>query len=91
MNNDELPDPADILREAEQYQPPVELEAYSEAIDELKRKGLSFRKIASWFKERGIAADHNAVWRVYTKDMSDAEVDQVAEEDNEHEGEPKEG
>ncbi len=40
------------------------LEAYLETIWELRRKGNSYREIAEFLNERGLATDHTAVYRL---------------------------
>jgi hypothetical protein len=58
---------------------------YNEAIRILRGKGFTFREIAEWLGEKfDIKADHNAVYRAYTKYMTDqdaAAVGQEAEEE----------
>ena len=46
---------------------------YIEAIEILRNeKRFTFREIAQWLTKRfGIEADHNAVYRAYTKGMDD--------------------
>ena len=47
------------------------LDEYSTTIETLREKGFSYREISEWFKERGVDIDHNAVYRIYTKFMSE--------------------
>ena len=35
---------------------------------------LSYGQIAEWLLERGVELDHNAVYRLYTRNMSDHEA-----------------
>jgi hypothetical protein len=64
------------------------LEDYVDAIRILREKKFTFREIAEWLKEHfDIPADHNSVWRAYTKHMSfsdahwEAEVDDLCEKE----------
>lgn len=57
-----------LLEEAEGEPTRVELPKYMEVIEVLReKKGFSFREIAEWLAKRGVDADHNAVYRLYTK------------------------
>lgn len=83
-----MPDPRDLLREAEQEPNYRDLAEYAAVIRTLREKGLTYRDISSWLSERGVEADHNAVYRVYTGTLSEDEahdeqrrVDQEAEDD----------
>ena len=40
-------------------------------------KGFTFREIAEWLTGNGLVTDHNAVYRAYTKRLSDREIDDV--------------
>ena len=51
-----------------------DLRSYCAVIGTLRRKGFSYRDIAEWLSVRGVDADHNAVYRVYTNSLSDAEA-----------------
>jgi hypothetical protein len=66
-----LPPPEALLREAEQEPNYRALDEYSDTIETLREKGFSYREISEWFKERGVDIDHNAVYRIYTKFMSE--------------------
>ena len=66
-----LPPPEALLREAEQEPNYRALDEYSDTIETLREKGFSYREISEWLKERGVDIDHNAVYRIYTKFMSE--------------------
>jgi hypothetical protein len=66
-----MPDPAVLFRQAEEEPDIQTLSAYVDAIRMLRDKGFSYREIADWLSERGLAVDHNAVYRAYTKSLSD--------------------
>ena len=66
-----MPPPEFLFREAEQEPDFRTLSAYVDSIRTLRDKGFSYREIAHWLSERGIDADHNAVYRVYTNSLSD--------------------
>jgi hypothetical protein len=68
------PFPDDLLEEAEQEPNERDLAEYIEVIVTLREKGLSFRDIAGWLSKRGVEADHNAVYRVYTKLATEDEM-----------------
>jgi len=83
-NEFDNPAPPDIvLREALNEPSPRQLDDYIDAICELKNKRFTFREIAEWLKQYGIEADHNAVYRAYSKTVSDYEAHLVAEHDKE--------
>lgn len=63
------PFPSDLLREAEMEPDYQDLSTYFEVMLTLRRKGFSFREIAEWLSERGVEADHNAVYRVYNNNL----------------------
>lgn len=78
----QLPDPALVARAAAEEPAPRLLEDYLDAIEILRGKEFTFREIADWLKEKfHIQADHNSVWRVYTKHMNEFEAHQEAEAD----------
>lgn len=59
---------------------------YSDAIAIMRNKGYTFREIAEWLgKNCNIEADHNAVYRAYTKGLSEEEAAIVANEEEEDE------
>ncbi len=70
-----------LLCEAEQEPDLNRLEKYIRVINELRKKGFSFREIAEWLSERDVETDHNAVYRVYTKNLTRYEA--MAEEERE--------
>jgi hypothetical protein len=62
------------------------LEDYGEVIRLLREnKKFTFREIAEWLNDHNVEADHNAVYREYTKGMSDAEanLEDMADEETE--------
>ncbi len=63
------------------------VEDYVEAIGILRdEKRFTFREIAEWLKDRfGIEADHNAVYRAYTKGMPDMDAAIAARDEEEDE------
>ncbi len=82
--------PPEIVLESARGEPNVRLVAdYAEAIEVLRdEKGFTFREIAEWLSRKfGIEADHNAVYRAYTKGMQDVEAGVAAHEDEEDERE----
>jgi hypothetical protein len=85
---DNLPDPDVVARAAADAAAPRVLEDYIEAISTLRDKKFTFREIAEWLKETfNIQADHNSVWRAYTKQMDSYEAHEEAEADEELERE----
>lgn len=79
--------PAEYLLEEAQKEPNRKLlEDYRETIRVLRDdKGFSFREIAEWLTENGVDADYNAVYRVYTKGMSEDQERDVAVREAEEE------
>jgi hypothetical protein len=79
------PPPEVIFLEAEAEPDFRSLAQYKDSIRVLRNKRLSYREIAEWLSERGVSADHNSVYRVYTKSLSDydaaLEAQRVDEED----------
>ena len=78
----EMPPPDALLREAEEEPNYRDLSEYCPVIATLRGKGFSYREIAEWLSERGVDLDHNAVYRLYTRSLSDVEAhleDQEAE------------
>jgi hypothetical protein len=79
------PPPEVIFLEAEAEPDFRSLAQYKDSIRVLRNKRFSYRDIAEWLSERGVAADHNSVYRVYTKSLSDydaaLEAQRVEEED----------
>ena len=66
----ELPPPEALLREAEEEPSYRDLREYVPVISTLRGKGFSYREISEWLCERGIDLDHNAVYRLYTRNLS---------------------
>jgi hypothetical protein len=83
-----FPPPEYLLEEAQKESNRKLLQDYSEVIGVLREeKGFSFREIAEWLTQKGIDADYNAVYRVYTKGMSEDEEQDVALREAEEENE----
>lgn len=61
-----MPDDA-ILRDAQTAPAKGSLEPHAEAIRVLRGKGYSWREIAQFLAERGVATDHTAVYRFFTR------------------------
>jgi hypothetical protein len=70
----EMPPPDVLLREAEEEPNYRDLSEYCPVIATLRAKGFSYREIAEWLSERGVELDHNAVYRLFTRNMSDHEA-----------------
>lgn len=68
-----MPHPDDLMHEAEEEANYRDLADYTQVIGKLREKGFSYRDIAEWLTERGVEVDHNAVFRVYTQKMTEAE------------------
>jgi hypothetical protein len=66
--------PLGMLEEAKAEANQRELADYRDPISILRQKGFSFREIAEFLTERGVYADHNAVYRIYTKFMTPEEI-----------------
>jgi hypothetical protein len=80
-----LPDPNELLESALNETPSDRLlRRYSETIRVLKQqKKFTFREIAVWLTKRGVPTDHNAVWREYTRHISDSQAHEVLAHDDE--------
>ncbi len=78
----EMPPPDALLREAEEGPNYRDLSEYCPVIATLRGKGFSYREIAEWLPERGVEFDHNAVYRLYTRNMSDHEAKMEDQEAN---------
>lgn len=79
-----MPHPSVLLHEAEQEPNYRDVEEYTEVIRTLREKGFSYREVAEWLTARGVEVDHNAVYRVYTKNMSHADAaDEARREEDE--------
>src|ERR1017187_3139735 len=62
----EFPPPHFLLEQAEKESNRKLLQDYRETITVLRHdKGFTFREIAEWLTQNGVAADNNAVYRVY--------------------------
>lgn len=59
MNSDK------ILADAKAAPSKVRLEEYREAVQELRKKGFSWREIADFLTERGVSTDHTRVYRTF--------------------------
>ena len=70
----EMPPPDALLRQAEEEPNYRDLSEYCPVIATLRGKGFSYREIAEWLSERGVELDHNAVYRLYTRNLSDHEA-----------------
>lgn len=57
----------DLLRDALAAPDKGNLERHRQAILELRRKNYSWREIADFLNERGVATDHTKVYRFITK------------------------
>ena len=82
-----MPPPEALFREAEQEPDFRTLSAYVDSIRMLRKKRFSYRDIAHWLSERGVDADHNAVYRVYTNSLSgyDAHLEELREAEEAYE------
>jgi hypothetical protein len=76
--------PKGMFEDAEQEANQRELADYRNTISLLREKGFSFREIAEFLTERGVCADHNAVYRAYTKFMTEEEAALEARMDEEN-------
>jgi hypothetical protein len=77
-----------LLGLAEQEPNRRELAEYGAVIQVLRdEKKFTFREIASWLQGHNVEADHNAVYREYTRGMPDdvAYGEAVADEETERE------
>ena len=54
-----------ILADAKAAPPKVMLEEYREAVEELRKKGFSWRGIADFLTERGVETDHTQIYRMF--------------------------
>ena len=85
-------DPQKLRSEAEMEPSRRGLEDYFQAIRVLKEdKGFSFREIAAWLQQRGLNADHNAVWRAYSKASSSNHTPSNIERNERYERAPANG
>ena len=74
-----IPEPHDLLKEAEKETGQTELKRYARVIATLRRKGFSFREIAEWLNARGVTTNHNAVYRTFTNCLASGEVEEIEE------------
>ncbi len=93
MEQEELSiDPQKLLAEAQVESSRRGLADYKDAIKVLKEdKGFSFREIAAWLQQRGLNADHNAVWRAYSKVASKETASKTYERYERYEQQPTHG
>jgi hypothetical protein len=71
----ELPDPSELAELAENEPSRRVLQRYSRTIAILREEKLfTFREIAKWLCEHGVVADHNTVFRHYTKHADKAQT-----------------
>jgi hypothetical protein len=75
--------PRGMLEEAQEEVEQRELAEYLDSISLLREKGFSFRAIAEFLTKHGVTADHNSVYRIFTKGMTEEEVVMRAEIDEE--------
>ncbi|HOX56934.1 MAG TPA: hypothetical protein P5205_12105 [Candidatus Paceibacterota bacterium] len=81
-----LPSPQQLQAEAQKEPRRRGLEDYHETIRVLKEeKGFSLREIAAWLRERGLIADHNAVWRAYSKGMHGGSASNISKQSERYE------
>lgn len=59
--------PKDILEEAKAAPPKTRIEEYRETVMTLREKGYTWRDIADFLKERGVAVDHTRIYRTFGK------------------------
>ena len=83
------PWPPDMLLERAEQEPNRRaLAEYGAVIQVLRNeKSFTFREIAEWLKNYNVEADHNAVYREYTKGMPDDVAHDEAEADDQVERE----
>ena len=85
---DSPPPPEALLLWAQQEEKKVALWPYVETIVTLRdEKNFTFREIAEWLNNNGVPADHNSVYRIYTKGMPQPEADGAAYDDEQMERE----
>lgn len=78
-----MPPPEALFLQAERETDNRTLGQYVDSIRVLRDKSFSYREIAEWLSKRGVEADHNAVYRVHMKSLSDydAHLEAQREED----------
>jgi transposase-like protein len=69
MNEDEisLPDPIELLIEAEEEEFRANLSDYSSVIIALKHRNWTYRDIAEWLTKRRVPVSHMQVYRFYQR------------------------
>lgn len=77
-----LPSVDDLQDEAQQELDKHQIHRYLPVIRTLRQKSFTFREIAEWLHGRGVETDHNAVYRAFTKNLSDAEVAGVDDQED---------
>jgi hypothetical protein len=77
----DFPPPNELLEQARGETNRKLLQEYAETIRLLRdEKGFSFREIGDWLTQRGIEANNNDVYRVYTKGLPDHQVEELENE-----------
>jgi hypothetical protein len=76
-----IPDPKDLLAEAEAEFVTPNLSSYSDTIVTLREKGMTWRDVAAWLTQKGIRCTHNEVYYVAKKrEQEEAEQERYIEE-----------
>ena len=82
----ENPPPEYLLEEAMKEPDRKLLEEYIQTIKVLRdNKRFSFREIADWLKEYGVIADHNAIYRAYSRSLPERDAAAAAVDHEEDE------
>lgn len=68
---DQRPPPEDLLQQAQAEPPKPSLLPYEETVLLLREKGLSYRKIATWFVARGVDVNYGDVCYVCKRAKAD--------------------
>lgn len=77
------PPPPEVLEQWAEEEPNlIDLSAYFGAMRTLRGKGFSYREIAEWLQQHGVEVDHNSVYRVYMRNLSDYEAHMQEKEDD---------
>ena len=58
-------DPKELLREALDAPNKTQLEDHREAVETLRGKGYSWREVAEFLNQRGVATDHTRLYRTF--------------------------
>ncbi len=61
--------PEELSAEARSAPPKVRLEEYRDAVEALREKGYTWREVADFLTERGVATDHTRVYRLFGGDL----------------------